>query len=143
KGALKAGRWARVPRRVLGVLQFTVSALLIIGTLVVHRQIQFAKDRPVGYDQGGLLSMAIQTPGFAGHAEAVRQELLQTGVVQETAFASSSTSVIWDLWSGYSWRGKDPAVQGDFASIGVSPEYGKTLGWKFVAGRDFSRDLAT
>ncbi|HVU97879.1 MAG TPA: ABC transporter permease [Puia sp.] len=143
KGAFKAGRWAGAPRRVLVSLQFTVSVMLIIGTLVVHRQIQFAKDRPVGYDQGGLLSMSIQTPGFAGHAETVRQELLQTGVVAETAFASSSTSVIWDLWSGYSWRGKNPAVQGDFASIGVSPEYGKTLGWKFVAGRDFSRDLAT
>ena len=143
KGSFKAGRWARAPRRMLVVLQFTVSVLLIIGTLVVHRQIQFAKDRPVGYEPGGLLSMSIQTPDFAGHAETVRQELLRTGVVEETAIASSSTSVIWDIWSGYSWRGKNPAVQGDFASIGVSPGYGKTLGWKFVAGRDFSRDLAT
>jgi len=143
KGPFTAGRWAGAPRRVLVVLQFTVSVLLIIGTLVVYRQIQFAKDRPVGYEQGGLLSMSIQTPGFAGRAETVRQELLRTGVVEETAIASSSTSVIWDIWSGYSWRGKNPAVQGDFASIGVSPGYGRTLGWKFVAGRDFSRNLAT
>ncbi|HEY4336205.1 MAG TPA: ABC transporter permease [Puia sp.] len=143
KGAFKAGPRAGVPRRVLVVLQFTVSVLLIIGTLVVYRQIQFAKDRVVGYDQGGLLSMAVHTPGFAGRAETARQELLRTGVVEEAAIASSSTSVIWDIWSGYSWRGKDPAVQGDFASIGMSPEYGKTLGWKVVAGRDFSRELAT
>jgi len=143
KGAFKAGRWAGVPRRVLVVLQFTVSVLLIIGTLVVYRQIQFAKDRVVGYDQGGLISIAIHTPGFAERAGMVRQQLLQTGAVEETAIASSSTSVIWDIWSGYSWRGKDPAVQGDFASIGMSPEYGKTLGWKIVTGRDFSRTLAT
>ena len=143
KGTVRAGRSAIVPRRVLVVLQFTVSVLLIIGTGVVHRQIQFAKDRAVGYDQGGLITMAIQTPGFAGHAESVRQELLRTGVVDETAISSSSTSVIWDIWSGYSWWGKNPAIQGDFASIGVSPEYGKALGWKFVAGRDFSRGLAT
>lgn len=143
KGAFKAGRWAGAPRRVLVVLQFTVSVLLIIGTLVVYRQIQFAKDRPVGYESGGLLSIAIQTPGFAGRAETVRQELLRTGGVEETAISSSSTSVIWEIWSGYSWRGKNPALQGDFASIGVSPGFGKTLGWKFVAGRDFSRALAT
>jgi len=143
KGAFKAGRWAGVPRRILVVLQFTVSVLLIIGTLVVYRHIQFAKDRPVGYETGGLLSMAIQSPEFASRTETVRQELLRTGVVEEAAIASSSTSVIWDIWSGYSWRGKDPAVQGDLASIGVSAGYGKTLGWKVVEGRDFSRELAT
>jgi hypothetical protein len=143
KGAFKAGPWAGVPRRVLVVLQFTVSVLLIIGTVVVYRQIQFAKDRVVGYDPGGLLSMAIHTPGFTEHAGTVRQELLRTGVVEETAIASSSTSVVWDIWSGYSWKGKDPAVQGDLASIGMSPEYGRTLGWKVVAGRDFSRDMVT
>lgn len=143
KGAWKAGRGAVIPRRVLVVLQFTVSVLLIIGTMVVFRQIQFARDRPVGYEQGGLLSMSIQTPGFAERATTVRAELLRTGVVAETAIASSSTSVQWHFWNGYTWRGKDPAVVGEFASIGISPEYGKTLGWKVVAGRDFSRTLAT
>jgi ABC-type antimicrobial peptide transport system permease subunit len=139
----KTGHGAVAPRRVLVVLQFTVSVLLVIGTIVVYRQIEFAKDRPVGYEPGGLLSMSIHTPGFADRAGTVRAELLRTGVVEETAISSSSTSVIWDIWTGYSWRGRNPAVQGDFSSIGISPEYGKTLGWKFVEGRDFSRDLAT
>ena len=143
KGAFKAGPWAGVPRRVLVVLQFTVSVLLIIGTIVVYRQIQFAKDRPVGYDQGGLISMTIHDREFAGREETLRQELLQTGRVAETAIASSSATTIWDVWAGYSWKGKDPAITGEFSSIAVSPSYGKTLGWQFVAGRDFSRDMAT
>jgi putative ABC transport system permease protein len=143
KGVFKAGPRAGGPRRVLVVLQFTVSVLLIIGTIVVYRQIKFAKDRSVGYNPGGLLSVSIHSTGFEKHAETVRQELLRTGVVADAAIASSSATVIWDFWTGYQWRGKDPAVQGDFTAIDVSPTYGRTLGWQFVAGRDFSPDLAT
>jgi putative ABC transport system permease protein len=47
KGAFKAGRFSAVPRKTLIVLQFTVSVVLIICTIVVFRQIRFAKDRPI------------------------------------------------------------------------------------------------
>src|SRR5579872_4326829 len=57
KGTFKAGRLASLPRRVLVVLQFTVSVILIIGTLVVLREIQYAKDRSVGYSRNGLIEM--------------------------------------------------------------------------------------
>ena len=55
KGRFKAGRSAALPRQVLVVLQFTVSVVLIIGTVIVFRQIQFARDRPVGYTRDGLV----------------------------------------------------------------------------------------
>jgi putative ABC transport system permease protein len=41
------------------------------------------------------------------------------------------------------WRGKDPGLADDFGIVGVTAEYGKTVGWEFVAGRDFSRQLLT
>ena len=53
KGTFKAGRFAAIPRKVLVVLQFTVSVTFIIGTIIVYRQIQFAKNRPVGYTREG------------------------------------------------------------------------------------------
>ena len=51
KGTFRVGRFAAIPRKVLVVLQFTVSVALIIGTIIVFRQIQYAKNRPVGYEQ--------------------------------------------------------------------------------------------
>ncbi|HEV2480949.1 MAG TPA: hypothetical protein VGS79_14835 [Puia sp.] len=51
KGAIKPGRFAAAPRKVLVVLQFTISVLLINGTIIVFREINFAKDRPVGYER--------------------------------------------------------------------------------------------
>lgn len=63
KGSFKAGRLAVIPRKVLVVVQFTVSVTLITGTMIVYRQIQFAKDRPIGYARAGYCS-----PADAGRA---------------------------------------------------------------------------
>ena len=56
KGTFKVGPLAAIPRKILVVAQFTVSVVLIIGTIIVFRQIQFAKDRPVGYSRDGLVA---------------------------------------------------------------------------------------
>lgn len=55
KGTFHAGRLASLPRKVLVVVQFTVSVTLIIGTAIVFRQIEFARNRPIGYDNSGLI----------------------------------------------------------------------------------------
>ncbi len=61
KGTFKVGRLAAIPRKILVVMQFTVSVTLIIGTIVVFRQIQFAKNRPVGYSRDGLITLPMVT----------------------------------------------------------------------------------
>ena len=55
KGTFRVGRFAAIPRKVLVVTQFSVSIVLIIGTMVVYQQIQHAKDRPIGYNRNGLV----------------------------------------------------------------------------------------
>jgi putative ABC transport system permease protein len=143
KGSFKAARWAAVPRRALVVLQFSVSMLLIISTVVVFRQIQFAQSRSTGYDRERLLTLPITVSEFSGRADVLRQELLQTGVVSEAAMASSPMTQVWQSFTGFSWPGKDPAMQDDMATIDVSYEYGSTIGWQVLEGRDFSRRFAT
>ncbi len=56
KGVTRLGRFAALPRKALVVIQFSVSVVLIIGTIVVYRQIMFAQDRPIGYNSAGLIS---------------------------------------------------------------------------------------
>src|ERR1700743_2753822 len=72
KGTFKAGRFAAIPRKVLVVTQFTVSVTLIIGTIVVYRQIQFARERPVGYSREGLITVHTNAPAIHDHYNAVR-----------------------------------------------------------------------
>ncbi|HWA33680.1 MAG TPA: ABC transporter permease, partial [Cyclobacteriaceae bacterium] len=143
KGSFKAGRLASVPRKVLVVLQFTISVTLIIGTIVVYNQIQFAKNRPLGYDQNGLIMIQKKSPEFFGKHDVLKNELTNAGAVEQFAEASSPLTGIWSNNGGFSWDGKDPAVDGEFATIWVTHDYGKAVGWKVVKGRDYSREFAS
>ncbi|OIN57521.1 ABC transporter permease [Arsenicibacter rosenii] len=143
KGSFRVGKAAAIPRKVLVVLQFTVSVVLIIGVFVVYRQIQHAQNRPVGYDRKGLLSVIMNDPNFHGREEAIQRELLATGVVTGTAFSSSPLTNVWNNTGGFTWTGKDPKTESDFSVTKVSHDFGSLAGWKFLAGRDFSRTFGT
>ncbi|HTI59110.1 ABC transporter permease [Mucilaginibacter sp.] len=138
KGTFKAGPFAAIPRKVLVVTQFTVSIVLIIGTIIVFKQVQFAKNRPVGYSRGGLVNIEVTNDDLHKHFGALKADLLKSGAVTEVAESSSATTGLNNNRGDISWTGKDPSSSVFFGSIRVSTEYGKTVGWQFTQGRDFS-----
>ncbi|MES2269057.1 MAG: ABC transporter permease [Bacteroidota bacterium] len=139
KGTFKAGRFAALPRKILVVLQFTVSVTLIIGTIVVFLQVQHTKNRSVGYERTGLLQMNMKSDDIHKNFAAVRNDLLQIGVITEIAESGSPLTGVYSNSSGLNWRGKAPDLQDDFGIIRITPEFGKVAGWKVIEGRDFSR----
>ena len=143
KGTFKTGRYAGLPRKILVVLQFTVSVAFIIGTVIVMQQINFAKNRPVGYDKEGLIQIPTFSQDFNGKYDLMRTEFIGSGAVVEMSTSSSPTTQIWSNRSGFVWEGKPEGFQEDLAWTEVSPEYAKSLNLKIVEGRDFSRDYAT
>ena len=144
KGPVHAGRWAALPRKILVVLQFTVSVSLIIGTLVVYRQIQYAKDRPVGYTREGLITVTMSTADIYGASyNGMREALLETGAVEDMGKSSVLATEEPGKDRGFDWAGKDPAFTAQLELIGVTHDYGRTLGWQLREGRDFSRSFAT
>ena len=138
KGTFKTGRFAAMPRKVLVVLQFTVSVVLIIGTIVVFKQIQFAKNRPIGYNRNGLVDIEVTNEDLHKNFTAVNADLLKSGAVSQTAESSSSTTGVNNDRGDIIWKGKDPSLSDYFGQINVSFNYGKTVGWQFVQGRDFN-----
>ncbi|MGZ3945989.1 MAG: ABC transporter permease, partial [Mucilaginibacter sp.] len=143
KGTFRAGRFAALPRQILVVLQFSISVTLIIGTIIVFKQIQYAKDRPVGYTRDGLISVDMSTPDLFGHYDAIRNDLIATGVVENMAESSSPTTGVYSNSIGYEWDGKQPGTNPLFGTIAVTRDFGKTIGWHIRQGRDFSRDFAS
>jgi ABC-type antimicrobial peptide transport system permease subunit len=142
KGSFRVGRLASLPRKALVVLQFTVSVTLIIGTIIVFRQIQYAKDRPIGYDRSGLIAMNMVNSTIHDHFNAVRDELIQKGAIVSLAEGDGSPTRVYSSTSGIEWTGKDPTLAVDMSNASASYDYGRTVGWQFVTGRDFSRDYA-
>lgn len=141
KGTFKAGKLAALPRKVLVVLQFTVSATLIIGTVIVFKQVQYTKNRPVGYDRTGMVQLETKNDAIHKNINAIRNDLLQSGAVVEMAESDSPLTGIWSNNSGFTWQGKDPKLQDDFGTIPVTYEFGKTISWHITDGRDFSRSF--
>ena len=144
KGTFRVGRYASMPRKVLVVVQFTVSITLAIGSIIVYRQIQFARDRPVGYSREGLLSVGItNSPGVKAHYESLRNDILQTGAVENIAESSGPQTETWTSDAGFDWIGRTPGTDPYFGTVAITHDYGKTIGWTVVEGRDVSRDLRT
>jgi ABC-type antimicrobial peptide transport system permease subunit len=135
----KVGRSSSMLRKVLVTMQFTVSVVLIIGTAVVYLQIQYAKDRPLGYNSDGLVTVE-SSKDLHTHFDAIQRELKESGAIVEMAEASASVTEGYSSSSRFDWKGKDPNLSVDFPFFPVSPDYGKTIGWNVVQGRDFSRD---
>ncbi|MFT3935026.1 MAG: ABC transporter permease [Chitinophagaceae bacterium] len=142
KGTFKAGRFAALPRKVLVVLQFTVSVMLIIATIVVFRQVQYAKDRSIGYNREKLVEVNINSREMIKHYNALRNDLLNTGAVQQMSESSGSITVQYGGTTNIGWRGKQPDARPLVMSNDITHDYGKTIGWQIKEGRDFSRDFA-
>ncbi|HVW12623.1 MAG TPA: ABC transporter permease [Mucilaginibacter sp.] len=137
KGTFRLGRLAAVPRKILVVLQFSVSIVLIIGTIVVFNQIQYAKNRPVGYNRNGLVTVPIQNDVILKQSQVVQNELLASGVVASISRSGSKISDWYPSNGGFKWEGKDPSLQENFKALVITPEFGKTVGWQIKEGRDF------
>ncbi|MEP3383189.1 MAG: ABC transporter permease, partial [Flavobacteriaceae bacterium] len=142
KGTHQSGKYSGLPRKILVVVQFTVSVAFIIGTVIVMQQINHAKNRPVGYDKEGLIQIPTFAQDFRGKTDLMRTEFINSGAVVEMATSSSPTTQIWSNRSGFTWEGKPDGFQEDLAWTEVSPEYAKTLNLKIIDGRDFSREYA-
>lgn len=143
KGTFKAGRFSSVPRKVLVVLQFTVSVSLIIGTLIVFQQIKFARNRPIGYTREGLITVDMNIPDLEKQYGILQQDLRESGAISYMAESGSPTTGVWANQSGFEWSGKDPNLNPRFAVIPVTFDFGKTVGWQFTDGRDFSSEYAS
>jgi putative ABC transport system permease protein len=142
KGIVKAGPSVSIPRKALVVVQFTISLALIIGTIIVYDQIQYSKNRPIGYNRDGLVMMGMARD-YYGKFGLLSTELKKSGAVEEFAESSSPVTDVWAMNDGFEWPDKDPHVDADFGTIWVTHDFGKTVGWQFKAGRDLSKDFAT
>ena len=142
KGTFRVGKLASLPRKILVVLQFTVSITLFIGTFIVYKQIQHAKNRPIGYSRQGLINLGMEKE-IKQHFDAIRTELINAGAIEEMTASNSPLTQVWNTNGGFDWEGKDPGLAVDFPNNRVSYDFGKTVDWKIKSGRDFSRDFAT
>jgi putative ABC transport system permease protein len=142
KGNLKIGRSDALPRKILVVVQFASSVILMIGTTIIYQEIQHGKNRPIGFDNRGLISVD-WSDDIKKNYEALSADLLSSGAVVSLCKSNSPPSDIYSNNNGWEWKNSQPVEKTVlFSTIATDYDYTKTLGIKLLAGRDFSRDFA-
>ena len=138
KGTMQLGKAAALPRKILVVVQFSCSIALIISTAIIYRQIEYVKNRPIGYNTDRLVS-TFMSDDLSNNYDALKNDLLQSHMVESVTKASSPlTNLFWHTGIN-KWPGKEAGDLGiNAAGINVIDSYFKTVGMKLVAGHDFS-----
>jgi putative ABC transport system permease protein len=123
-------------RQSLVVIQFSVSIILIIGTVIVYQQIQHVKNRELGYNKNNLIY--INTQGkMVDHFGSIYNDLKKTGLVENAALSDNPVLEVGSNTDNYSWEGKDASKNPLISWENVSPQFISTMGMKLIAGRDF------
>jgi predicted permease len=133
---IKSGGSAGFIRKGLVVLQFSISIILIISTILIYQQINHVKSRDLGYNKDNLIYLQLQGK-MKDHFDAIKNDLMTTGVVKNATLSNNSVLSLSSNTGDFTWPGKDPQKQVLITIEGVSPEYISTMGMQLKAGRDF------
>ena len=143
KGGVHVGKNASLPRKMLVVLQFTFSVVLMIGTIIIYQQIEHGENRPLGFTKQGLISVS-SSKDLLDHFESLRAELLATRAVTSICKTNSPPTQWWSSNSGWDWKGSNPENRSViFTTVATGYDYSKTMGITLKDGHDFSRDFVT
>jgi len=123
-------------RKGLVITQFTVSVILIISTIVVYQQVQYIKDRDLGYNKDNLIYMNMQGK-MKDHFAEIRNRLMATGDIENAATSLHEALHVHSYSDGFAWQGKNPNAKPTVYSNVVSSEYISTMHMQLVEGRDF------
>lgn len=140
KGKLRLGKGGTMLRQSLVVLQFSISVLLIIGTIVIMNQMHYIKSKSLGYDKVQTITVSIDNNDIYDHRRQFKDELQNSGVVSSVSLMSGQPGGFFDTHT-FTAEGQHDVFRSrtEFADF----EYVKTLGLKIIAGRDFSAQFAT
>lgn len=132
---IKTGSAAFI-RKGLVILQFTVSIVLIISTIIIYQQIQHVKNRDLGFNKNNLLSVDV-VGDVARNYQSIKQELIQTGSVESVALSDHATIYGGNNTSGLTWTGKATSAEILISTRYVTPGFMNTSGLQIMEGRDF------
>lgn len=110
--------------------------MFIIGTIIILQQLQHVKSRNLGFTKDHLIEVKVQGD-MAAHFPAVKQALLNTGLVENAALSNHSTLYEGNSTASIRWQGKAAGDKIVISTRYVTPEYISTVGLQVMEGRGF------
>jgi putative ABC transport system permease protein len=144
KGATNKELNSRVPllRNLLVVLQFSLAIILILGTVVVHKQLNFIKKAKLGFDKENLVYMPLGEE-LSKEYETVRNELLQNPNITGAAASDYLPTHVASGTSTADWEGRAADVRVQMQILSANFDYLETYNIEMREGRFFSREFSS
>ena len=142
KGSMKFSWGAIFFRKGLVVFQFALSIILIVGMIVIYRQMNYVQTKNLGYDRENLIYIPIEGDLVKKYDLFKEEAGRETSILAISKMRNSPT-VIGHHTSSIEWPGKDPNLSVSFADAVVGYDFVKTMKLNLKEGRDFSKDFGT
>jgi len=142
KGKLRAGAGSVLFRKVLVVVQFSISIVLIAGTIIITNQLDFIRNKKLGFDKDHVVVMPVMRSGIGQNFDTLKRELLQNPNVQSVTGSTSVPSFI-PTRSVFIPEGAEEGERLVLRNVLVDYDFIKTFGMEIKEGRDFSMDFST
>ncbi len=141
KGSYSSSSTKPLIRKSLVVIQFTIAIVLIIGTVIIAKQLNFIRNKNLGFNRQHVISLPMNT-GLRESYESFKNELLQHSSVVHVTSATSHPTQVGNINPVY-WEGRGPEQYEVMRFVACDYDYIKTFEMEIVAGRDFSQDFPT
>ncbi|MBS0028427.1 ABC transporter permease [Chitinophaga sp. 22321] len=142
KGDISSGAGTSLLRKNLVVLQFVLSFIFLVGSVVIYRQMNYIYHRNLGQDRENIMYVQLDN-GFPDKQTAIEQSLAQLPQIKSFTYSNFLPLSIEGVSADLSWEGKPEQMVVNTAPLQVGYDYVKTMGVAMKEGRDFSRDFAT
>ena len=123
-------------RTLLVVVQFSVSIMLIILTLVAHRQMRFIRSADLGFSRRQILTIQMNEQ-LGDHFQSFKRRVLQDPRIQNVTAASAPPHFLFNV-NNFSWEGLPDEEHKEINFLYVDHDYAETFDLEIVKGRDFS-----
>ncbi|MFC2157005.1 ABC transporter permease [Acidobacteriota bacterium] len=138
KGGFDSSARGSVFRKVLVVMQFSLSIILIIGTAVIFSQVRYMKNKSLGFDKEHVLSITVEGE-LAKNYNSMKQELMLDPGIQSVSMTTHSLTGVYNNGQDWDWEGRDPNVNPLVTYFGVDPDFLDTFKMELVQGESFRK----
>ncbi|MFZ5939418.1 MAG: ABC transporter permease [Bacteroidota bacterium] len=129
-------------RKILVALQFVLSVVLITGSIVSSRQLNYMVNKPLGFDKDYLVYIPMRNELKNNYLK-VKDKFLESPRILGVTGSLHLPSSIGSNSGGIDWEGKDPDLVVLVSLTTVDFDYTETLKINVVKGRSFSREIST
>jgi len=140
KGHLNLGSSGSGFRKILVVFQFSISIILIVGTGVVYKQLNYIKTKDIGYAKDQLITISLKGESRRSYDILKNRLNADSRILGVTGMADDLPN-FWSTSSTAEWEGKDTTKEIHIGFNFVDYDVAKTLGIELVEGRDFSKEF--